>query len=151
MVERGEVVLRQRFCCASECCTVFFLCPHCDRGQCYCSLACRQHTRRQQRRLANRRHQQSPEGRLDPRDRQRQYRQRRCRARVTDQGSILSTCSASSSWEVAEATPPDTAPPTAAVTFPQWPENHPGIRMCCRVCGRVGRFIDPFPPIPRRR
>ena len=38
--------------------------------------------RRHQRRAANRRHQQSPEGRLDHRDRQREYRQRAERRRA---------------------------------------------------------------------
>jgi len=150
MAAHGEVVLRQRFCFASECRALFFLCPHCDRGQRYCSVACRQQARLRQRRLANRRHQQSPEGRLDHRDRQRQYRQRRCQARVTDQGSLLIACSASFLHGTTEATSPDTARPAAAI-FPRWPENRPGVQLRCRVCGRVGRFIDPFPPIPRRR
>jgi len=151
MAAHGEVVLRQRFCFASECRALFFLCPHCDRGQRYCSLACRQQARLRQRRLANRRHQQSLEGRLDHRDRQRQYRQRRCRARVTDQGSILIADSASSQCGAAETTSPVAAKPVAAAVFPRCPENRPGVRLCCRVCGRRGRFIDPFPPIPRRR
>ena len=47
---------------------------------------CRQKTQRQQGRDANRRHQQSQEGRLDHRDRQRDYRER-CRRRVTDDTS----------------------------------------------------------------
>ena len=151
MAAHGEVVLRQRFCFASECRALFFLCSHCDRGQRYCSLACRQQARLRQRRLANRRHQQSPEGRLDHRDRQRDYRQRRCRARVTDQGSLLITGSASSLCGAAPATSSDEATPAEAAGFPCWPENRPGVRLCCRVCGRGGRFIDPFPPIPRRR
>jgi hypothetical protein len=34
----------------------------------------------------------------------------------------------------------------------QMPEMlRPGVWMCCRVCGRMGRFMDPFPRIPRRR
>jgi hypothetical protein len=65
----------------------FGFCPCCDRGQGYCSAECRGHARRRQRRAANRRHQQSVEGRLDHRDRQRAYRCRRPRRRVTDQGS----------------------------------------------------------------
>jgi len=84
----GEVVLRPRFCLGSECRALFFLCSRCDRGQRYCSRSCRDQARRRQQRGANRRHQQSPEGRLDHRDRQRQYRHRRAQARVTDQGSL---------------------------------------------------------------
>jgi hypothetical protein len=150
MAAHGEVVLRQRFCHAGECRAVFFLCSYCDRGQRYCSLACRRQARLRQHRSANRRYQQSPEGRLDHRDRQQQYRQRRCRARVTDQGSLLSVGSASSPYGAVEAASVDAGKPAAAVVSP-WPENRPGIRLCCRVCGRVGRFIDQFPPIPRRR
>jgi hypothetical protein len=151
MAAHREVVLRQRFCHAVECRALFFLCAHCDRGQRYCSLACRRQARLRQHRSANRRYQQSPEGRLDHRDRQQQYRERRCRARVTDQGSLLSVGSASFQCGVVEATLPDAPKPAAVGVFPCWPENRPGIRLCCRVCGRLGRFIDQFPPIPRRR
>jgi hypothetical protein len=49
----GEVLLRQRFCLGSECRAIFFLCSHCDRGQRYCSLACRRQARFRQRRRAN--------------------------------------------------------------------------------------------------
>src|SRR5206468_3466725 len=87
MAPRTEVVLRQRVCRASGCGQVFWTCRHCDRGQHYCSHLCRQQTRRQQHRLANRRHQQSPEGRQDHRDRQRAYRRRHSAPRVTDVSS----------------------------------------------------------------
>ena len=88
MAIHGEVVLRQRVCRGSGCHAVFWICAHCDRGQRYCSLACRAEARLQQRRCANCRHQRSPEGRMDHRDRQREYRRRRAQARVTDQGSL---------------------------------------------------------------
>jgi hypothetical protein len=68
------------------CMVLFFLCRSCDRGQGYCGLRCRVQGRRRGLRAANARHQRSPEGRMDHRDRQRGYRARR-RARVTDQGS----------------------------------------------------------------
>jgi hypothetical protein len=151
MAAHEEVVLRPRFCFASECRALFFLCAHCDRGQRYCSLVCRQRSRLRQRRSANRRHQQSPEGRLDHRDRQRQYRERHCRARVTDQGSILIINSASSSRGTVDANSPEQEIPAAIVVFPRGPENRPGLRLFCRVCGCAGRFLDPFPLIPRRR
>jgi hypothetical protein len=63
---------------------------------------------------------------------------------VTDHGSISIACSASSSCE------PD---PVLASTTPCRPQlrHRPTIRLCCRVCGRSGRFIDPFPALPRRR
>ena len=87
MAAHSEVVLRQRVCRASGCNQVFWICRHCDRGQHYCSSLRRQQTRRQQHRLANRRHQQSLEGRQDHRDRQRAYRRRHLRTGVTDVSS----------------------------------------------------------------
>ena len=78
------VVFRLRSCRAAGCGALFWICRRCDRGHRYCSVRCRQQVRRQQCREANRRHQQSPEGRLDHRDRQRAYRRRP--ERVTDQG-----------------------------------------------------------------
>ena len=68
---------------------MFYLCPHCDRGQRYCRPHCRDKSRRLQRREANRRYHQSLglEGRIDHRQRQREYRQR-LKARVTDQSSL---------------------------------------------------------------
>jgi hypothetical protein len=84
-----STVFRQRVCRFTPCRAVFYLCPHCDRGQQYCTPRCREKSRRRQRREANRRYEQSlgPEGRLDHRQRQREYRQR-LKARVTDQSSL---------------------------------------------------------------
>jgi hypothetical protein len=155
MGAHGEVVLRQRFCLASQCRALFFLCSHCDRGQRYCSLACREEARVRQRRCANRRHQQSPEGRLDHRDRQRQYRQRRAKTMpavgVTDQGSLSISCSALSRCGPVETSLVEVPAASGVALLPRWPDSRPGVRLCCRVCGRMGRFIDPFPRIPRRR
>lgn len=89
MAIAGEGALRQRVCRGSGCRAVFWLCRYCDRGQRYCSPGCRAQARLQQHRSANCRHQSSPEGRLDHRDRQREYRRLHARARVTDQGSVL--------------------------------------------------------------
>ncbi len=151
MAVPGEVILRQRFCLGNECRAVFFLCSRCDRGQRYCSIACRNQARRRQRRSANRRHQQSPEGRLDHRDRQRQYRRRRAPARVTDQGSLSLTCPALSSGGPVPTRPVNVPDRPSAVLLPRRPKTRPGLRLRCRVCGRTGRFIAPFPRIPRRR
>ena len=81
-----EELLRRRICRGVGCGAVFWICCHCDRGHRYCSDGCRQKKRCQQRQDANQKHQQSEEGRLDHRDRQRDYRER-CRLRVTDQPS----------------------------------------------------------------
>ena len=86
MAAATELVLRQRVCRYYLCRTIFYICRCCDRGQQYCREGCRCVCRREQCRAANRRHQQSPEGRLDHRDRQREYR-RRLKKMVTDQSS----------------------------------------------------------------
>ena len=71
--------LRQRAC--RRCRRPFAVCASCDRGHAYCTPACRAAGRRRSVRAANARHQRSPEGRLDHRDRQRAYRARRARRR----------------------------------------------------------------------
>jgi len=147
MAAHGEAVLRQRICAGGNCRAMFFVCSHCDRGHRYCSASCRSAARCRQRRCANRRHQQSPEGRLDHRDRQRQYRERRARARVTDQGSLSITCPASSDCGTVAVA----AHRFRHALIPLRPETRTGVRLRCRICGRAGRFIDPFPPIPTRR
>ena len=123
MAASGEVVLRPRICLDRECRALFFLCSRCDRGQRYCSLACRQQARLRQRRCANRRHQQSPEGRLDHRDRQREYRRRQMHARVTDQGSLSIACSASSSMWTGRSADTEVQQRPCGVGLPRWPET----------------------------
>jgi hypothetical protein len=139
----GEAALRQRACVAPDCQAIFFICAHCDRGHRYCSATCREHNRRGQQRRANSRHQRSEEGRLDHRDRQREYRQR-CQstaAGVTDQGSLLIATPAPLTRGQAPAIL--TAPLQSSV--PVWSSPR------CRICGRVLRFVNPFPRIPPRR
>jgi hypothetical protein len=134
-----ETVLRLRICLRPECRALFFLCSHCDRGHRYCGDRCRQQARREQRQRANRRHQQSPEGKLDHRDRQRRHRARKTAGRrapnpVTDQGSF---------------------PVSFPARLPSEPSNTQPPQLRCRICGRTGRFVDPFPrarwrSIPKR-
>ena len=125
MATGGQVLLRQRQCWVEACGAVFYLCPSCDRGQRYCSERCREKVRREQRRAANRRHQRSDEGRLDHRDRQREYR-RRMVSRVTDQGSGGEDSSS-------------TLRPLTELFL----EAGVG-EVFCRLCGRRGTLIDPF-------
>jgi len=143
MEPAAEVVLRQRFCRASKCGVVFWICQRCDRGQQYCSDRCREKARREQRRAANRRHQQSPEGRLDHRDRQRAYRQRQVRARVTDQASRAPSATGNIPLPVF-------APPVATEEGGQSSLRNiasPGHGVpYCVICGQPGRFINPFQP-----
>jgi hypothetical protein len=126
MASGEEVPLRQRLCRAAGCRGVFYVCRCCDRGQRYCSERCREKARREQRRAANRRHQESPEGRLDHRDRQREYRRRLAALRVTDQRSDEpggASTIASLALALARAV---------------------GDEPICCVCGRRGTLIDPF-------
>lgn len=125
MATGEQVLLRQRQCRGEWCGAVFYLCRSCDRGQGYCSERCREKSRREQRRAANRRHQRSDEGRLDHRDRQREYRLRLVR-RVTDHGSGV---------EVASST----LRPLTERPF----EAEAG-EVFCRLCGRRGTLIDAF-------
>ena len=148
MAVHGEVVLRPRVCRSQGCQTVFWICSHCDRGQRYCSPACRTETRRQQHRAANRRHQRSLEGRLDHRDRQRAYRQRHLPLVVTDQGS-LSVISPAPFGCGETITPPVAVPPPSELA--RRVGRQPDLWLRCSICGRPGRFVDPFPQIPRRR
>lgn len=130
MCETVDVVYRQRFCGGPGCGAVFYICRSCDRGHRYCNDSCRKKARRLQRQQANRKHQQSLEGRLDHRDRQRRWRELQLR-RVTDQGRGPVKISA-------------TIPP------PQFGRADEGrkIEECglivCIVCGRHGNYIEIF-------
>jgi len=126
MAVAEQVPFRQRFCRAQACGAVFYVCRSCDRGQRYCSEHCRGKARREQRRAANRRHQRSQEGRLDHRDRQREYRRRLVALRVTDQGSETRV-------EFSSLLPPG----------PRLLDRC-GSQVFCRMCGREGTLIDPF-------
>jgi len=139
----GEGVLRLRACHEPHCHAPFFICSHCDRGHCYCSEDCRRQARLRQRRCANGRHQRSEEGRLDHRDRQREYRlrQQAAAAAVTDHGSISITSPASLSGGQVEA---DTSKPFSPEPVTWRPPR-------CRICGRVFRYINPYPRIPQRK
>ena len=119
----------------------------------YCSTACQAEARRQQRRCANRRHQQSPEGRKDHRDRQRDYRQRRAQKSVTDQGSAsISSPGNMSTWDARSAQVAvrvDIAVASVQARKLSSKPRPPFLR--CIGCGRRGRFVDPFPKIRRSK
>ena len=125
---------------------MFYLCRRCDRGQRYCSPRCREKALRRQRREANRRHQQSPEGRADHRDRQREYRKRH-RGGVTDKSSLPLSPGVNlvvpPAREPVEATPaPDLRPSPDA-----FPPARPAGWVVCQICGRRGRWVNPFPEV----
>ena len=141
MAQKCHDAFRQCFCQAPNCGVIFFVCPKCDRRQVYCSDACRKSARRIKQREANRRHQQSEEGRLDHRDRQRAYRLRNAKLRVTDHpyeapdryGKI-----------VPPASRPLPRPFASANTRLYARLALPGKAVVCKFCGRRGCFINPF-------
>lgn len=124
----AEGPLRSRRCRGPNCHVVFMVCVPCDRGQRYCSQSCRAGARQRQRRTANRRYQQTEQGRKVHRHRQQAYRERRTGVRVTDQACQTITPS----------------PSTSAVRRP-----------ACAICGCHSLWIDSFglPPVtgPSRR
>lgn len=123
---------------------MFWICVCCDRGQRYCTAECRGHVRRRQHRAANRRHQQSAEGGLDHRDRQRAYRCRQLLRRVTDQGSQSAPSRSPSEGGKAITTP-------TVARLRVRPRERRGFWLRCIVCGRTGRLVDPFPRTSIRR
>ena len=157
-----EVVLRPRLC--FRCHTMFYICRRCDRGHRYCSPSCRTAALHEQRRQANRRHQHSLAGRQDHRDRQRAYRKRCAQRRwalasltnnVTDKSSIvLASSSMIAAWNAGSAPlvvqSGSAAPASRFGSQPAGSNNwHPTPVLGCIVCGQRGRFVDPFPRIPR--
>jgi hypothetical protein len=149
-----DVPFRQRFCRARECGARFFLCPACDRGQCYCSAACRRSVRTVQRRAARQRHQRSPAGRLDHRDRQRAYRRRLAVRRHAESGATPTpTPTAPLSTPEKNVTDHASHAPVRSGTLRasawRWPLTAPSRQsgrgaLVCHWCGRVGRWLNPF-------
>ncbi len=62
------------------------ICSHCDRGQIYCGSECASAARTQSCRLAEKRYQLTPKGKMKHALRQRRYRER-LRKKVTDHSS----------------------------------------------------------------
>jgi hypothetical protein len=150
-VHHHRAVLLERTCGWQPCQAIFYICSHCDRGHRYCSVACGRQARRQQQRVANRRYQTSPEGRLDHRDRQCQYRQRKRSAMegVTYHTS-LRIC------VPAELPREPTGAAARMVTMPAWLKPLQWFQPRCRICGRRMPFLrsDPRPlrqPPPRTK
>ena len=133
-----EVVLRRLTCNWPGCGLVFYICNSCYRGHRYCGKTCRKKAQLQQRRNANRRHQQSREGRLDHRDRQRAYRERCRHGRVTDTPSAGSSRSGSigTTWKETEVSTPLT---DKLQDRPRLKRPQDALRPVCMLCGRGGR------------
>ena len=132
-----EVVWRELCCQGSGCGVMFYICGSCYRGQAYCGDGCRNRAQLQQHRNANRKHQESPEGRLDHRDRQRAYRARCRLRRVTDHTSAGSGRSGNIG-----ATWTETGMSTPLLEILQdrlrLERLQAAIQPVCILCGRVG-------------
>ena len=133
-----EMAWVQLFCRGSGCGAMFYICGSCYRGQVYCGERCRRRMRRNQMRLANRKHQKSLEGRLDHRDRQRVYRAKCRLRRVTDHTSArrLRSVTIKEPW-----TKPRRRPRFGEAFQPRRGLKRPqtAIRAVCIVCGRMRR------------
>ena len=131
-----EVVWRELCCQGSGCGGMFYICGSCYRRQAYCGDGCRKRAQLQQHRNSNRKHQDSPEGRLDHRDRQRAYRAR-LRLRVTD---VTSPGGDRSGNIGATWTERVMSTPLAEIfgNRPRLGRHRAAIRIVCIVCGRVG-------------
>jgi len=137
MAAAQNIIFHQKFCAASECRAMFFICPHCDRGHRYCSHQCRLRSRLEQQRKARRRHQHSPEGLHDHRDRQRAYRLRLAAARrAAAEKSVTDHTSRTSPTSVRFR-------PLLRFNTPTSVFSAEG-RVVCRICGRKGSFLNPF-------
>lgn len=117
---------------------LFFICSYCDRGQVYCSQACRQPARDQQRRAANRRHRQTLSGRLAHSRRQHAYRLRRTQARYRQLENKVTDHSSQTQCRV--------RPSRRLSSFYLRSTNFSGPRLnsspvVCRFCGRPGQFL----------
>ena len=159
MSDDCQAPFRQCFCRASGCGALFFVCPGCDQEQAYCSDFCRKIARLAKHRVANRRHQQSEEGRLDHRDRQRAYRRRKALARSQAASTEIVTDhtpapAPSCVTLLAAASDPVHRPPTT-ISPPLRPQemlfNSDRLLVICRFCGRRGRFLNPFHERSRKR
>lgn len=122
--DAGEVVLLLRACL--RCHTLFVVCRSCYRGQRYCSSRCGLLAWWEQRRAANRRHQQSREGRADHRDRQRAYRKRCAQRRWavpdgTAGESAVTECTAKGQLRVVELSIPNAT--LSSLVFPRSPSS----------------------------
>ena len=117
--------LRLRRCCEPNCNAMFAVCASCDRGQRYCSEACRSRQRRNQVRAAGQRYQSSEAGKRAHCRRQRAYRERLSETSVTHQAM-------------------------ATTTTPPIPDRHALTQ--CLICGQWSRWINPYYRlVPRRR
>jgi hypothetical protein len=141
----------RRALCA-RCRAVFYVCRQCDRGQIYCNFKCRRLAVIVQKRRARARHQSTPEGRLDHRDRQRAFRARqreRPEPSVTDGGSgeirVLVTsplaAQAPAATTVATLVGPEVNVHVTQQETPKVSTSAQAGTVCCAFCHRKSLYI----------
>lgn len=155
MPPRSQLLFRQRSCRAPACRVLFFICSYCDRGQVYCSESCRQPVRRQQRRQANRRQQQTLRGRLAHSRRQHAYRRRLAHAHCRRNEKIVTGHSSQARLRVRPSrrvSSPDWVTTICLVLMSTFGGERPDEQfvqqvaaqgwVTCQFCGRCGRFLN---------
>lgn len=143
----GETPLVQLSC--AHCHKIFFVCLRHYRWQAYCTADCRYQSRLRIQRAANARHQKSEEGRLDHRDRQREYRARlreRFSRRVTYPGrqklAFAIGCAAPADLKTAENVITDNDKRYCEGHGDDGEKRHQAARTPrCVVCGYRSEFI----------
>ena len=143
MCDTGEVVLIQLFCRLTECKAIFYICRRCYRGQVYCSDTCRSTARRRQLKEARRRYNNTPEAKLDQRDRQREWRKkRRPKKTVMDQGSPTGqNAQPSKGRDCTNRRPARWA--AVLVVLKSGLIRVFSVPRCV-ICGRAGVFVNPY-------
>jgi hypothetical protein len=144
------------FLCA-RCRMQVLICSVCDRGQRYCSRDCSRISRRESRRAAGRRYQDSSKGRRNHAARQARYRRRQAlllnpSESVTHQGSLpgpprvtLRGMRQQHSLQAAIVTSSRTTSPLAA------PKRRPPSSLLCHFCGEPCRPYVRLGLLRRRR
>jgi ribosomal protein S14 len=148
MCAHREVVLYQLVCRYEPCGKVFYICRSCFRGHAYCSYPCFKANRDKQCREANRRHQESEEGRLDHNQRQQQLYQRQVAARSGGNEKNLTDRSSQTDCDGVTMNFSDSRELRSTKTeFKEPQEVHDDKREAyprCRICNRKGYWVDTF-------
>jgi len=104
-----------------RCGLIFHVCRSCFRGQAYCSGLCRDKARKEKRREAQRRYQQTEKGRETRRNAERRRRIKKSEKTVADQGS------------------------TSEYSRDNVPSKWLSTELRCHFCGTWGVVVQDFP------
>lgn len=130
--------LAQRMFDCHRCSTRATVCTACDRGQRYCSSACRQQERAQQVRQAGRRYQLRDRGRLLHAARQRAYQARRKVPGALQPQARRIASTAARPPALPAGKPPQPLLPSRSA---QTPQALSSTEPCCCCCGRRSYLI----------